>query len=118
MTLSYMTLLHDEKEISYSGDEVTIYACGITPYSPSHIGHARQAIAFDTLVRWLNFNQINTRYVTNFTIYQIRLLMQRKKRSWLHRNLKQTHRKYVESMKALNVGEADAYPELLKASRA
>ena len=25
--------------------KIGIYACGITPYSPSHIGHARQAIA-------------------------------------------------------------------------
>ena len=43
----YNTASRTKQEIDVSGEEVTIYACGITPYSPSHIGHARQAIAFD-----------------------------------------------------------------------
>ena len=44
-----------------------IYACGITPYSPSHIGHARQAISFDKIVRWLRKSGYEVNYITNFT---------------------------------------------------
>ena len=32
---------------------VGVYACGITAYALSHIGHARSAVAFDILVRLL-----------------------------------------------------------------
>ena len=44
-----------------------LYACGITPYSPSHIGHARQAISFDIIVRWLRKSGLEVKYITNFT---------------------------------------------------
>ena len=47
--------------------EVGIYVCGITPYSPSHIGHARQAIAFDIIVRWLRKSGLKVNHITNFT---------------------------------------------------
>ena len=47
--------------------EVGIYVCGITPYSPSHIGHARQALAFDIIVRWLRYSGFKVNHITNFT---------------------------------------------------
>ena len=47
--------------------EVGIYVCGITPYSPSHIGHARQAIAFDIIVRWFRKSGYKVNHITNFT---------------------------------------------------
>ena len=47
--------------------EVSIYVCGITPYSPSHLGHARQAISFDIITRWFRKLGFNVIYITNFT---------------------------------------------------
>jgi len=47
--------------------KVSLYVCGITPYSPSHLGHARQAIAFDIITRWLRHSGYDVNYVTNFT---------------------------------------------------
>ena len=32
---------------------VGMYACGITAYDYSHIGHARSAVVFDVLARYL-----------------------------------------------------------------
>ena len=114
MTLRlYDTASRRKREISHSGDEVTIYACGITPYSPSHIGHARQAIAFDTLVRWLNFNQIDTRYVTNFTDISDTIIDAAKEEGVDFTEISNRHiDSYLDSMNALNVRRADAYPRV------
>ena len=35
------------------GQTVSVYACGITPYSDAHIGHARSYVAYDVLARTL-----------------------------------------------------------------
>ena len=47
--------------------EVDMYVCGITPYSPSHLGHARCYIAFDLIHRWLEASGWTVNYVQNFT---------------------------------------------------
>ncbi len=47
--------------------EVTIYVCGVTVYDYSHIGHARSAIVFDVIRRYLRFRGHQVRFVRNFT---------------------------------------------------
>jgi len=46
---------------------VGIYVCGITAYDLCHIGHARSAIVFDVLVRYLRARGYKVTYVRNFT---------------------------------------------------
>jgi cysteinyl-tRNA synthetase len=48
-------------------DPLRIYVCGITPYAPSHIGHAIPVIVFDVLRRYLAFRGYSVRFITNFT---------------------------------------------------
>src|SRR5688572_28358069 len=45
---------------------VQMYVCGITPYAPSHIGHARCYVAFDVVYRWLK-RRYDVTYVRNYT---------------------------------------------------
>jgi cysteinyl-tRNA synthetase len=45
---------------------VRMYVCGITSYAPSHIGHARSAVAFDVVYRWLRRSYTVT-FVRNYT---------------------------------------------------
>ncbi len=47
--------------------KVGIYVCGPTVYSSSHMGHARSAIVFDLIIRFLKFVGYQTKYVRNFT---------------------------------------------------
>jgi cysteinyl-tRNA synthetase len=47
--------------------EVGIYVCGVTVYDLCHIGHARSAIVFDVLVKYLRARGFRVTYVRNFT---------------------------------------------------
>jgi cysteinyl-tRNA synthetase len=46
---------------------VGIYVCGPTVYDWAHLGHARTYIAFDVIVRWLEFKGYSVFYVQNIT---------------------------------------------------
>jgi cysteinyl-tRNA synthetase len=46
---------------------VGIYVCGPTVYGDAHLGHARPAITFDVLYRFLSFLGYKVRYVRNIT---------------------------------------------------
>jgi cysteinyl-tRNA synthetase len=56
-----------EEFIPINGNKVNIYACGITVYDDCHIGHARQAITFDMICRYLRYNGYDVTYVRNYT---------------------------------------------------
>ena len=61
--------LRNKKEIfkELTPGKVGLYVCGPTVYSSSHMGHARSAIVFDSIVRFLKFAGYQTKYVRNFT---------------------------------------------------
>ena len=93
--------------------KVGLYACGITPYSPSHIGHARQAVSFDIIVRWLRKCGFEVSYITNFTDVDDKIIAVANEEGVdflevANRNITD----YFESMDSLNVIRADAYPRV------
>ncbi len=47
--------------------QVTMYVCGVTVYDDCHLGHARSALVFDTIRRYLEFRGYKVKYVRNFT---------------------------------------------------
>ena len=50
-----------------TGDAVTLYVCGITPYDTTHLGHAFINVVYDTLRRYLRWRGQPVRYVQNVT---------------------------------------------------
>lgn len=46
---------------------VGLYACGPTVYGDAHLGHARQAVTFDLIYRYLKHLEYKVRYVRNIT---------------------------------------------------
>lgn len=92
---------------------VGLYACGITPYSPSHIGHARQAISFDIIVRWLRKRGYQVDYITNFTDVDDKIIAAANEEGVDFLEVANRHiSDYFDSMDALNVVRADAYPRV------
>ncbi|MBM4313874.1 MAG: cysteine--tRNA ligase [Deltaproteobacteria bacterium] len=47
--------------------KVGIYVCGITAYDVCHVGHARSAVVFDVITRYLRYRGYDVTYIKNFT---------------------------------------------------
>jgi cysteinyl-tRNA synthetase len=64
----YNTLTGKKEEFKpLRADEVSMYVCGPTVYDLSHIGHARSAVAFDVIYRYLKYRGFNVIYTRNYT---------------------------------------------------
>jgi cysteinyl-tRNA synthetase len=61
------TLSGKKEEFKPIGEVVTMYVCGINPYSDSHIGHGMSYIIFDVVRRYLEFRGYKTKHVENVT---------------------------------------------------
>ncbi len=64
----YNTLTGRKEEfVPIREKQVGMYVCGVTVYDLCHIGHARSAIIFDAINRYLKFRGYHVTYVRNFT---------------------------------------------------
>jgi cysteinyl-tRNA synthetase len=64
----YNTLSRSVEDfVPLEAGKVRMYVCGITVYDLCHIGHARSAIAFDVIQRWLRASGYAVTYVKNIT---------------------------------------------------
>ena len=66
--LIYNTLSRRKEEfVPYNPPFVGLYVCGPTVYGDAHLGHARAAISFDLVFRYLTTIGYKVRYVRNIT---------------------------------------------------
>ena len=64
----YNTLTRTKEElVPRVPGEVRMYVCGVTVYDLCHIGHARSAIVFDVIRRYLAFKGYRVTFVKNYT---------------------------------------------------
>ncbi len=115
MTLRvYDTRSRDKRAFStLENGRVRMYVCGITPYTPSHLGHARCYLAFDVVHRWLEASGYDVDYVQNFTDIDDKILDISEAEGVdfsevANRNIAD----YYEAMDAMNVLRADSYPRV------
>ena len=110
----YDTRSREKRELSTLEDgRVSMYVCGITPYSPSHLGHARCYLAFDVVHRWLEASGYDVNYVQNFTDIDDKILDISDSEGVdysvvANRNIDD----YLEAMDTMNVLRADHYPRV------
>ena len=90
---------------------IRIYACGPTVYDHAHIGNARMAVVFDTLVRLLRYIYPKVTYVSNITDIDDKIIKRSlsEKVPFLEITKKFT-KIYNEDMKKINVLEPDFQP--------
>ncbi|SFG50672.1 cysteine--tRNA ligase [Pontibacter chinhatensis] len=64
----YNTLTRKKEEFEpLHAPFVGMYVCGPTVYGEPHLGHARSAVTFDVLYRYLKYQGYKVRYVRNIT---------------------------------------------------
>lgn len=64
----YNTLTRKKEEFKpINPPKVGIYVCGITAYDSCHLGHARAAIVFDIIYRYLKFSGYDVTFARNYT---------------------------------------------------
>ncbi|MGQ0792700.1 MAG: cysteine--tRNA ligase [Deltaproteobacteria bacterium] len=64
----YNTLTQSKEDLAlFEGRKVRMYVCGPTVYSSAHLGHARAAVTFDVMRRFLTLSGIEVVYARNFT---------------------------------------------------
>ena len=91
--------------------KVGIYACGITAYDVCHVGHARSAVVFDVITRYLRYLGMEVLYVKNFTDVDDKIIAraQREGRS-ITEIAERFIREHDEDMDALGVARPTKSP--------
>ncbi len=113
MPLKVYNTLSGKKEdfTPLDNDTVRIYLCGLTVYDNFHIGHARSAINFDAIRRYLEYKGYKVKFVYNFTDVDDKII-ERANREGVH--YLELAKKYIASFHGeaakLGLRKADYYP--------
>ncbi|MDA8083197.1 MAG: cysteine--tRNA ligase [Nitrospiraceae bacterium] len=90
---------------------VRMYSCGITAYDHCHIGHARSAIVFDVMRRYIRYKGYAITYIRNFTDIDDKIINRghQEGMAW-DAVAKKYIDEYYRDMDMLGVGRADVEP--------
>ena len=91
--------------------KVSIYACGPTVYDSPHIGHARTALTYDVIRRYLIWRGYEVRFVMNITDIDDKIINRAAAESRTTEEVAATYEAvYMEQMDRLGIMRPDALP--------
>lgn len=114
MTLHVYNTLSRKKEefVPLKDKKVGMYVCGITAYDSCHLGHARAAVVFDVISRYLRYRNYDLNYVRNYTDIDDKIINRANKESTSCEELSKKYiKEYQEDMKGLDVKIPDIEPK-------
>ena len=92
-------------------NRVGMYVCGVTVYDDCHLGHARSAVAFDVLRRYLLYRGYQVTYVRNFTDIDDKIINKAKQKDLPWQEIVNTYiDAYYRDMNRLHVTIPDVEP--------
>jgi cysteinyl-tRNA synthetase len=108
----YNTLSREKERFeTIEPGKVRMYVCGVTPYSPSHIGHAMSYIVFDVIKRYLEHIGYQVRHAYNFTDIDDKIIYRANAEGIDPNELtKKLIAEWHAEAKALNIKPATVYP--------
>jgi cysteinyl-tRNA synthetase len=108
----YNTLTGKKEEfVPVTAGAVNMYACGVTVYDYSHLGHARGAVVFDVIQRYFRRRGFRVKYVRNFTDVDDKIINRAREEGVSAAEVAQKYiDAYQEDMGRLGVARADVEP--------
>jgi cysteinyl-tRNA synthetase len=107
----YNTLSSCTETFSPVDDVVKMYVCGVTPYAATHVGHAKNSIAFDVIRRYLQFKGYKVKHVENFTDIDDKMIASAARLGiTTHELAERNIEAYLAEMRSLGVLPAHVYP--------
>ncbi len=108
----YDTATREVRELALrEPGKVSIYLCGPTVYGPPHIGHGRQNIVYDVLVRYLRWSGLDVHFVSNITDIDDQIINRanRENRPWTDITQK-CERVWFDAQERMGVARPDDTP--------
>jgi len=112
--LSIYNTLTGKKEPfhSFQPNIVRMYVCGVTVYDYCHIGHARSALVFDVMRRYLTFSGYRVEFVKNFTDVDDKIIKRANEQGVSCDAITAKYiQAYYEDMRKLGIGPASIEPK-------
>ena len=109
----FNTLSSQKEEFApLSDNEVRMYACGVTVYDHSHLGHARGAVVFDVVRKYLQRKGYKVKYVRNFTDVDDKIIKRAAESGTTWKELAEKYtQEYIKDMAKLGVDRPDIEPK-------
>jgi cysteinyl-tRNA synthetase len=107
----YNTMTASKESFEQKGDAVRIYVCGVTVYDFCHIGHARSAVAFDTVRRAMKWLGMNVIFAKNFTDIDDKIIRKANETGIFWKEITRTYiEAHNEDMDAIGILRPDETP--------
>ncbi len=101
-----------EDFIPLVNNRVGIYACGVTVYDYCHIGHARSAVVFDVIHRYLRYKGYDVKFVRNFTDIDDKIIKKANEEGIAWDAVASKYiEEYYKDMDGLGIARADVEPK-------
>ena len=112
-TIKVYNTMSGEKEdfVPLVSGKVNMYVCGITAYDVCHLGHARSAVVFDIIKRYLRYRGYEVTHARNITDIDDKIIARAAKEDISFEEVaKKYTAEYYRDMGLLGVSRADIEP--------
>jgi len=101
----YNSLTFKKEELkTLEPEKIKMYVCGVTVYGSPHLGHAKSAVAFDLIHRYLKFKGYEVTIAKNYTDIDDKIIKASQESNVDYRTLSNRYiEEYEEIMQMLNV---------------
>ncbi|MEE9593150.1 MAG: cysteine--tRNA ligase, partial [Thermoplasmata archaeon] len=109
----FNTATRTKEPLEPADGTVRMYVCGPTPYHYSHLGHAKAYVMADVIRRYLEYLELETRFVLNFTDVEDAITLRAREEGVTPQELAQRYiDAFFEDMDRLKIRRADEYPRV------